>query len=250
MLQPLFIYADYLPAAAVTATDTATGYAAADVLQAHEDSSWKPANITGAKSLTFDLSTALSRGAIAVAGEYLNGVTFEVRASTDNFATSDVQISAPAAISSYTTSYRLFANSIYRYWRLIFTDMGASTEIYHVAIQKQDLLPWHENDPAPEAYKTEGSHLVSPDGHYLGATQTRTMRNLELDFGLILDAEYVIFQRWADSCVKTLRGFFYVPDSSQAACHFGWADAKYVFKAPYKNGMRDLAAIPFVSRVI
>lgn len=250
MLQPLFIYADYLPTAAVTATDTATGYAAANILQAHEDSSWKPANVTGTKSLTVDLGTALTRGALAIAGEYLNGVTLEVRASTDNFVTSDVQVSAPAAIAAFTTTYRLWTNAAYRYWRLIFTNIGTSTEIYHVAIQQQDLLPWHASDPYPEGYKTEGQQLVAVDGHNLGAVQTRTMRNLNLDFGEVLDTEYIIFQRWADSCVKTLRCFFYVADSSQASVYFGWVDPKYEFKAPYKSSIRSLAAIPFVSRVI
>lgn len=250
MDQPLFIFADYLPTATVTATDTASGYAAANVLQAHEDTSWKPADNTGTKTLTFDLTTPLSRGALAIAGEYLNGVSLEVRASTDDFVASDVEISAAAVISDPTTTYRLWTNAQYRYWRLVFTDLGASTEIYHAALQRQDLLPFLDDGFDPDAYKTEGSHLLAVDGHYLGSVQTRTMRELSLDFGQVTAAEAVLFQRWADACVKTLRAFFFVPDSASATCHFGWVDAKYAFKAPYKKGLRDISAIPFTARVI
>lgn len=250
MNQPLFIYADYLPTTTVIATDTAAGYSAASVLQAHEDTSHKFADDNGTKTLTFDLTAPLSRGAVAIAGEYLAGITLEIRASTDNFVASDVQVSAPAVISTPVTAYRLWENTSYRYWRLVFTDLGASTEIYHAAIQQQALLPFMEDGFDPDSYKTDGSQLIAVDGHYLGAIQTRTLREQSLEFGQVTDDEALLFQRWADACIKTIQGFFFIPDTAEATCHFGWVDAKYVFKSQRKLGLREIGAIPFRARVV
>lgn len=322
MEQPLFIYADYLPTATVTASDMFAGYPAASVLEANEDTSWKPANTTGSKILTFDLGISLSRGCVAIAGEYLRSVSLEIRAAENGFVTKTItgatkanpcaltivghgfmdgeqikisnvggmtqlngntytvtvvdanmvtigvnstlygtytsggqaenvgaQASAPSPISTYVTAYRKWGSLSGRYWRVIFSGHGPSFEIYHIAFSQADLLPWLSDGHDPDNYQTEGIHLISPDGHHLGSHQLRTMRHLSLDFGQLTDAEAVVFQRWGDKCVKTLQAFFYVPDSSQPICYFGWADAKYKFAAPYKKGLRDMAPIPFISRM-
>ena len=250
MNRPAFIYAAYLPGTTVAATDTAAGYAPADVLEGCEDSGWKPVDTTGSKSLTLDLGGAFLVGALAMTGEYLNGVTLEVRASSDNFALSDVQVSPPASIVNFTTAWRNWSAGTWRYWRLIFSGIGASFLLHHVALGPFEPLPFHGDGHDPDTFGAEGDHLVSVSGYYLGNSQRRAMRAISLGFGQVTADEYVLFQRWADVCVRTLRPFFYVPDTDGTDCLFGWIDAKYKFSAPYKNGLRDMAKIPFNARVV
>lgn len=251
MNRPTFIYPIHLKTATATATDTySTNYAAANVLEGCEDTGWRPANTTGSKSLTLALGGFLPVGAVAVLGQYLNGVTLEVRGSSDGFVSSDVELSAAAAISTseFITAWRGFTEGYYSHIRLIFTGFAASFEVQHVACCRTVSLPYLEDGHDPDTFQPTGTHLIGVAGTYLGTTQQCTMRNISLDFGQITSSQYAPLQLWAEYCVMTLRPFFYVPDTDQPECYFGWVDAKYKFSAPYKSGARKIAAIPFVGR--
>lgn len=251
MNKPAFIYASYPPTASATATDTADGYSASDVLNSCEDTGWKPANQTGSKSLTIDLGAPTPWGCIALVGEYVNGVTLEVRASTDNFSSSNVQVSAPAAINSGTfiSAWRSFAARTERYCRFIFSGMGPSFEIHHVAVCQYNQLPYLTDGHDPSVIQSQGTHLKSVSGYYLGSVRLNTMSPLSLDFGQVTGAQFQKFELWADACVKQMQGFFYVPDTDQPECWFGTVDEKYKFAAPFKHGLRQVAPIPFTTRV-
>jgi len=197
MNRPAFIYAAYPPAATVTATSTASGLTAADVLESTEDTGWRPATIAGAQSLTIDLGDSLPIGCVALAGEYLNGITLEVRASSDNFGGVDIQISPPAALAQHVATWRQWTQAPYRYWKLIFTGLGLSTEIYHAALCRYEPLPFLDDGADPDIMQAEGSHLISQSGYYMGSYQQRAMRALSLDFGQVTEAQYEIFQRSA-----------------------------------------------------
>lgn len=249
--KPSFIYPIHLTTATVTATDTASGYAPANVLQGVEDTAWKPANTTGSKSLVIHLGGLLPIGQVAVLGQYLNGVTLEVRGSTDNFATSDVQLSAAAVISTseFVTTYRRWTEALYSDIKLIWSGFAASFEVIHVACCRAVPLPYLEDGYDGDSFQSEGTALVGTAGTFLGFTQQRTMRNLNLDFGQIVSSQYLPFQLWAEYCVMTLRAFFFVPDVDQPECYFGWVDPKYKFSAPMKKGSRRIAPIPFTGRI-
>lgn len=249
--KPTFIYSNYPAPAAVTATDTAAGYAAADVLEGCEDSGWKPANTTGSKTLTIDQGASLPVGGVALLADYPNGVTLEIRGSSDNFTGDNVQLSAASVINSasFNTAYRLFTETGKRYLRLIFSGFGASFQVTHVALCRTVTLPYLEDGHDPDAFQPTGSHLVGVSGVYLGATQQCAMRNINLDFGIVTSANYTQFQLWAEACIETMRPFFYVPDIDQPECYFGWVEGKYKFSAPSKLSRHKLAPIPFISRI-
>jgi hypothetical protein len=137
----------------------------------------------------------------------------------------------------------------YRYWRLVLTNLGASSSVAHVAWSPGELFPWMDDGADLDARKTIGTMLVSPDGRNLGSNRLRTMRELSLDFGQVTDSEYLLFQRWAEACTDRLQPWFLVKDSSQPTCWFGWTDAGYKFSAPQKRGMYAIGKIPFTSRV-
>jgi hypothetical protein len=251
MNKPSFIYPTHLSNATATATDTATGYAAANVLEGCEDTGWRPANITGSKSLTIALGGSLPIGQVALLGQYVNGVTLEVRGSTDGFVSSDVSLSGVTTISSsaFVTAWRSFTEANYSHIKLIFTGFSSSFEINHVACCRAVLLPFLEDGHDPDTFQPEGTALIGTAGTFLGFTQTRTMRNLTLDFGQITSSQYNHFQFWAETCIMTLQPFFYVPNIDGPECYFGWVDAKYKFSAPMKSGARKIAPIPFTGRV-
>jgi hypothetical protein len=249
--RPSFIYSIAPVTATAAASDTASGYAAQNIMEACEDTSWKPANITGSKTININLGLVLPLGAVAILGQYLNGITLEIRGSNDNFVSDNVQLSAPTVINSptFNTAYRLFTGVDYQYISLIMSGFGASSEIMHVAACREVSLPYLEDNHDAESYQPTGTHLVAPSGVYLGSSQQSTMRNLTLDFGQIPTSMFPAFQLWAEACIKTMKPFFYVPDVDQPECHFGWADAKYKFSAPSKLGRHKIAAIPFTSRL-
>lgn len=251
MNRPSFIYSAYLATAAASASDTASGYDAAYVLEACEDTGWRPVDTTGSKTLTIALGASVPVGQVALLGACLNGVVWEVRGSTDGFVASDVQLSSPAVMSTGTfiAAYRQFAEGAYSHVRHIFSGMGASFEIMHVATCRSVTLPWLADGHDPDAFQAEGTHLVGVAGSYLGATQQRCMKTINLDFGQITSTEYVTLQLWGESCISTMRPYFYVPDTSQPECWFGWTEAKYKFSVPWKSGVRKLAAIPFTARL-
>lgn len=251
MNRPTFIFATHHPTATAYSPSVAAGYAAANILEGTEDTAWKPADTSGSKYIEVLFGGLLPIGQIAILGQYLNGVMLEVRGSTDGFVSSNVQLSAPSVIGSseFVTAYRRFTESLYSEIVLIFTGFAASFEIQHVACCPAVSLPFLDDGFDQDSFTPSGDHLIGVAGTYLGATQRNTMRNLALDFGQIVNAQYPPFQLWAEYCVMTMRPFFFVPNIDAPECYFGWADAKYKFSAPMKNGARKLAPIPFVGRI-
>lgn len=250
MSRPILIYADYLPNAAVTATDTLVGLDPADILQAEEDNVWMPADVAAPKSLVIDLGAPQEIGCLGLVGENLNEVVLEVRASSDNFVSSDVQMAAAATITDFISAWRSWPNTSYRYWKLVFSNMNTSFSVAHVALCRLNFLPWFADGMDLDAIQTTGYQLVSPDGRYLGSNRLRTMHNIDLIWGKVTDANYALFQPWAEACVHQMNAFFVVPDSSQATCLFSWlTDPKFAFKAPRTNGVRSMPTINISSRV-
>ena len=252
MNQPAFIHCAYAATASASATDTATGYAPADALIATEDPgvAWKPANTTGAKSYTIYLDGPQVIDCLALLGRGLNGITLEVRGSTDNFSTSNVQLSAGAALVGSCIAWRKWTNSTaYRCIRLNFSGFGSDFLLMYACPTQLQPLPYHADGHDPDVIQAETKHLLSPQKMFLGTTQQNATRPLSLDWGQLTDAEYAPFAAWADNCVATSRPFFYVPDIDQSTVYFGWTDEKYKFSAPYKNGLRDIGKIPFTARV-
>lgn len=250
MLEPLFIYGDYHEQATVTATDSKSGTVPVDVLQPDEDNSWSPANVTGSKTLTFDFILQKTIGALAIVGDYLNGVTVEVYGSNlSNFST-QTQLLAPVAMTEYQANFFTWDNDTCRYGRIVFSGFGRSFSVAHVAFCPFAPLPFFDDGIDAHSYQSEGEQIVSPDGYYIGGRKARTMLKTTLAFGQILDSEYALFQAWAEVCVKGFRPFVCVPDRSETRCYFAWTDKSFTFAAPYKNGMREMAKIPITARVV
>ena len=246
MEQPSFIYANYPVGATVTGQQLAAGQTAADVLQPDEDTFVSPA--VNYLTLTFDMLAPYAVGCFAVAGEMLDGVNMELRGSSDNFVSSNNVISVGSAVIGDVAVWRAFNLIAYRYYRLTVTATSA-TRLYHVALAPLYLFPWMDDGADLDKFQTESTFLISPRGHFLGAQKNKTELKLSLNWGQVTEAEYVLFEAWAISCVQTPRPFFFIPDTGSTVCRFGYTDPKYAFSAPMKNGLRNLATIPFTARM-
>lgn len=246
MDEPLFVYANYPDAVTVTLANAAAGQVGTDVLEANEDTYVSPAAAT--LTLTIDLLTPFSCGCLAIAGENLNGVSLELRASSDNFVGSDVLISAAAPLYGYIAAWRLFTPVTYRYFRVVITGATSGTRIYHLALAPALLLPYMADGADLDAFQSTANHILSPQGHFMGSELTKCERKISLSWGQVMEAEYGLFLLWAYACVQTPKAFFFVPDSGVTTCIFGYTDQNYKFSAPMKNGLRKLAAIPFTGR--
>jgi hypothetical protein len=245
MARPLFIYPEYASGATVAATGMAAGQSAADILQANEDTYISPA--VASLTITIDMLTAQAYGCLGLAGENLNGVTLEIRGSSDNFAASNIQISAPEAISGFIAGWRPFVPATCRYWRLIITGATTATRIYHAAFCPIRLLPFL-NSGDPDRCQTETNHIISPQGHFLGSQKIKSEWKFNLEWGVVMSVPYQSFLAWKQACVDDPKAFFYVPDSAISSCYFGYTDQGFTFSAPVKDGKRTLIPIPFTSR--
>lgn len=246
MAQPAFIYDNYATGATVTGANLAAGQTAAVILQANEDTYVSPAATT--LTLTLDLLSATSIACFALAGENLNGITVEIRGSTDNFAGSTVVVSASATVTGFISVWRSFGAATYRYWRVTITGATTATRIYHAALSPLNLLPYLNDGADLDQVTVKAEHLRSPQGHILGIQKTNIMKELNLSFGQVTSVEYALFTAWSITCVRDPIGFFFVPDTAQSTCYFGTVDPKYTYSAPKKNGLNEMANIPFQAR--
>lgn len=248
MNQPAFIWQVPATTAAVTASDSLAGTSPAWLLEGIEDAWWRPADQSGTTTLTIDLGSAQAVDCVALVGQDLDGVTLTVSASTDNFATSDDELAAAAALSGDFNAWRSFTGGTYRYWRLEFAGMSSAFGITHVCLDGLRLLPWLADGYDNDSLETDAVDMVSLTGLYLGNSQSRAMWTQRLDFGTVTAAELAVFLDWRDDCLVTKRPFFFVPDTAAAACRFVWTEKGYSFSAPQRTGLHDLGAIPITGR--
>jgi hypothetical protein len=124
MALPTLYFENRLADAAIAASSTAAGYAAANVADWRPYTWWKPAALPA--TLTVDCAAPAAADYALVYGHdlFTHGCTLEVRGSTDNFASSNVLVAShtPAVDEPFVV---LFNSVSYRYWRLRITGSAA-----------------------------------------------------------------------------------------------------------------------------
>jgi hypothetical protein len=117
MANPYFLYDNRLADAAITASTTASDYAADNVSDWRPYTWWKPTALPA--TLTVDCGSARAADYALIYGHDLfsRGCTVEVRGSTDNFAASDVLV-ATLTPTDDDPILATFNSASYRYWRL------------------------------------------------------------------------------------------------------------------------------------
>lgn len=140
MALPAIYYDNRLGDAAVAASSTASGFAAANVADWRPYTWWKPTALPA--TITVDCGSAKAADYALVYGHTLfsAGCTVEVRGSTDNFASSNVLV-ATLTPSSDEPFLITFASVSYRYWRLRITGAATMPALAIAAIGAALTLP-------------------------------------------------------------------------------------------------------------
>lgn len=167
MAKPTIFYDNRLGDAAITASSTAAGYAAANVADWRPYTWWSPASLPA--TLTVDCGAAADADYALVHGHTLgsNGCTLQVRASTDNFAASDVLVDSitPTDDEPFVL---LFNSASYRYWRLAISS-GTAPALAIAAIGERLTLPtWLPPPFDPIGRKIDGQTNRNENGQPLG----------------------------------------------------------------------------------
>jgi len=168
MAKPTILYDNRLADATVAASTTASGYAAANVVDWRAYTWWKPTALPA--TLTVDCATAKAADYALVYGHTLfsAGCTVEVRGSTDNFGASDVLV-ASLTPSSDDPFFISFGSVSYRYWRLRITGAATMPALAIVAIGARMELPtWLPQPFDPLGRKVDGQSNRNENGHALG----------------------------------------------------------------------------------
>lgn len=248
--QPAFLWSDYRSTAAVTATDSYSGFDPDDILIGTEDTYHRFADNSGAKDYVIDLGVATLVNYVAILGKDIDQVLVTVAGSTDNFVASDVELFAEAPLSAVlNAAWMEIEEGVYRYIKITFDNFPTDMRIAHVCLGTLQRLPFLEEDSDPDSYQADGEHSFSAQGTYLGSTQRNAMRELPVMFGQVPDYDYEAISTFADACIKTMRGCFFVPDSTAAECFFGVVKEN-TFRAPLKNGLRTVAPFTFMTRAL
>ena len=249
MSQPTILFCDYATSASVTASSTLSGTDAEDILISTEDTSHSPSS-TSSYNIVIDAGSAITADAVAFLGALLDGVTVEIRGSTDNFAASDVQVLAGAPlVGNINAAWTTFDSASFRYWKFNVSGHASTIRIAHICLDVAVSFPYFEKDPDIVNVKPEAKQLVSQGGVYVGTNQTKSMRELKMDWGGVTEADLAVIQTWSVRSIETVRSFFLVPDQAETDVFFGWLEAGE-FSAPLENGLHQVKANTMTTRVI
>lgn len=249
MGQPTILYCNYSTSA--TATPSLVGNAnGSDVLIETEDTYYAPL-ATSSFSIVIDAGSAVTYDTAAFLGHVLDGTTLEVRASTDDFAASDVAIYTPTAlVANVNTAYVQFTSSTYRYWKFLFSGHASNLRISNICLMAQLALPYFETDPDIDNVTPTGVQLISQAGTYNGANQQKAMRMMSLDWGEVTPTELINIKLFADNCIEVIKPFFFVPDVDETDVFFGWIPNGGRYASPQNPGVHTIPSIQFETRAV
>lgn len=174
-MAPFILYNSILvDADSVAASDTASGYDAANLSDLRPYTYWIAANATGDKTITVDYGAAVSCGALAVVGHNLGtvGSTLALASSaTGAFAGEQTaRLSGKTCSDDLAAAWSFVAASA-RYWRLTISGSAAAPMIGCLLLGPRldfPSMPVGPHIPARRAIEAE--RAVSKAGHLLGAT--------------------------------------------------------------------------------
>lgn len=166
-MNPCILYNNRLADATPVASSTAAGYNVLNLLDYRSYTWWKPTALPA--TVTVDCGSAKAADYAAIYGHNLGSLaaTLEVRASTDNFSTSNVLIASitPANDNPFLLQF----NSVsYRYWRIRITGStmpSLAIALIGAALVMNDALEYGFD---PVGRDVMGQANQSVQGHPLG----------------------------------------------------------------------------------
>ena len=249
MAQPFILWNQWLAADTVAASSTASGFDADDVLVPTEVGGWAPSSLT-APYLVVHSDTVTLHDALVIHGTNIDGVSAELRSSTDNFVADDTQVLASTELAAPAGTAWLDAGSFAAYYfKVIFTDLPSNAVIHYVGIFLRTELPLLGSDCDINQVTAVGGDLYSAGGIYGGSYQLRAERELTVDPGLLTTSQQADWQDVADNTIKALAPFFFVPDAAADDVFFGtWKTPRWNCPIFTKAGLYKLRALTMRTR--
>lgn len=217
---PRFVYDSRLEAltpAAFTASSSALGFPSANVKDRREFVSFKTST-TGVQWIRFDLGSALSVGALAIAGHNLGsqGVT-GVNLTADNAGAAHPLTNT--IISSFNPTndraiVKFFTPVSYRYWELGMTVPGGTNAEIGVIFLSQSYLEFTslvQNGFDPDRQRGYFSSPVGDAGHLIGIVERFKQREFDVEFDNI-EPSWVENNYWPFINTNGRKPFFFVWD--------------------------------------
>lgn len=193
---PKLLHDNRLDDGTPVASTTATGFNVLNLRDFRPYTWWKPTALPA--TVTVDCASAKACDYWGVYGHDLatQGATIALRASTDNFAASDV------LVDSYTPTtdrafVRYFNSASYRYWRFVITGTTMPAIAIATAGAALDVPSYMTEGFDPIGRKVVGVSNRSMDGHPLGRT--------------------VKFEQWEESLKFQLVSWSWLRNSFEAA---------------------------------
>lgn len=219
MAAPIILYDNRLADGTVTATTTAAGYAAANIIDWRAYTFWRSAD-TATQYLTVDCGEALAADAVGIHGHNLFsvGATLAVECSSDDFATDVTVASAGALVTSDGPLLRTFAAQTKRYWRIKITTLSAACYIAVAAIGARFTFSESIDGEFTPAAERFDSDVESSPGQMLGGVRGFIERSSMVDFEYVTDVWFrgTFMPIW-DGHLGRLLPFFWAPNTDLSA---------------------------------
>lgn len=231
----------------ISVTDAAPGTDIDNVFEPIEDTYWQPLT-TNTQTIEYHPGAVSFVGTpfAAFAGEGFDSATLEVRGSTDGFVSSNVQLLAPTGQNGTDSAWWVdVVNATYQDYRFIFSNFDSDFLISYFSFGTYLDLPYLAEDWDGNSSDPDGDFLVSGAGYLVGSVVHAVYRDLPIRFGSVTSISN--FLAWREACIDAKQGFFFVPDIDTTEVYFGYV--KEGFKAPYKNGMYEIAPMTFKARL-
>lgn len=155
----------------------------------------------------------------------------------------------PALTAAGSAAWKAFTSGSYRYYKLYFPAMSTGVKVCHAALDLLQEWPYFEEDHDENALTVDGEALVSQAGYFAGGTVTRAMRNFQITPGVVVPGDFLPIADFAETVIRNKLGCFFIPDVDATDVYFGWVEGGE-FRAPLKNGAREVQPFTFTTRVV
>lgn len=205
---------------AITYTNQATGFAAANIADDETWSSWKPTSVPA--SVSADVGIARMYNAAGISAHTLgsNGATVRIQYSDDDVTWSNAADYTPLTDEDI---FFIFEDTTARYWRVRILNAVANIGVCKIGkrlIFPATVLSGHK--PLHHSRKVELLNNTSMTGQFLGNRRLKQSAQTNVNLGLLDRA-------WVEGTLPTFenhynngRTFFYCSDPTNAPKDFGY----------------------------
>jgi len=244
--KPKILCDSLLVSATLSATDTATGYDVANIIDLRPYT-LHVFNAHGTKYITADYGSKVSADALGIVGHNLGtaAATVSVEYSDDNFSADTNEALAGFAPANDRALLKEFTSAEARYWRIKIVTAATAAQI-GVALLGAVLTfeRWPKDNFDPDALKIVASSETSKAGNMLGATLQYVTRAISMSFADITPTWITnTFKPAWDAHLELLKPFVLAWDITNHATevHFLRIPENFSLKMPYNAARRSLA---------